>query len=109
MNNMHVQRRGPHLTVFPTSSTLPPTPTSQEETKCNCLRQNLPPLYSQTNAKDPTVHAKFFCPWNNWTWFATEAREDNRPFLFFGYVIATRKSGAISPSLKWRKFAAPEA
>ena len=26
------------------------------------LRRCLPPLYSQENTKDPTVHAKFFTP-----------------------------------------------
>ena len=40
------------------------------------LRRRLPPLYSQENTKDPTVHAKFFTPDSNWTWFATEGSED---------------------------------
>jgi len=51
------------------------------------LRSQLPPLYSQENNKDPTVVCKFFCPWSNWTWFATEGSEDEGQFLFFGYVI----------------------
>jgi hypothetical protein len=51
------------------------------------LRAQLPPLYSQENKKDPTVHAKFFCPWNNWTWLTTEGSEAGEQFLFFGYVI----------------------
>jgi hypothetical protein len=51
------------------------------------LRSQLPPLYSQENNKDPTVHANFFCPWSDWTWFATEGSEDDGEFLFFGYVI----------------------
>jgi hypothetical protein len=51
------------------------------------LRALLPPLYSQENNKDPTVVCKFFCPWSNWTWFATEGSEDDGEFLFFGYVI----------------------
>jgi hypothetical protein len=50
------------------------------------LRAELPPLYSQEATKDPTVHAKFFCPWSNWTWFATEGEPDEDDFRFFGYV-----------------------
>ncbi len=54
------------------------------------LRAQLPPLYSQENSQDPTVHLKFFTPDSNWTWFVTEASadEDNEHDLrFFGYVI----------------------
>ncbi len=47
-------------------------------------RKNLPELYSQENVKDPIVQVKFFCPWNQWTWFATEF--DGKD-LFFGMVI----------------------
>jgi DUF2958 family protein len=51
------------------------------------LRAQLPPLYTQEKTKDPIVHAKFFCPWNSWTWFATEGEGDEEDFRFFGYVI----------------------
>ena len=51
------------------------------------LRQRLPPLYSQEGVKDPTVHAKFFTPDSNWTWYVTEGRPEADDFLFFGYVI----------------------
>ena len=51
------------------------------------LRRRLPPLYSQENTKDPTVHAKFFTPDSNWTWFATEGSEEEGDVRFFGYVI----------------------
>jgi hypothetical protein len=50
------------------------------------LRAQLPPLYSQEKNKDPTVYVKFFCPWSNWTWFATEGEQDEEDFRFFGYV-----------------------
>jgi hypothetical protein len=50
------------------------------------LRAQLPPLYSQEKTEDPTVHAKFFCPWSNWTWFATEGEPDEEDFRLFGYV-----------------------
>ena len=51
------------------------------------VKSNLPPLYSQESSKDPTVHIKFFCPWNQWTWFATEGQEQDGDFILFGYVI----------------------
>jgi hypothetical protein len=51
------------------------------------VRAELPPLHSQENNKDPTVHARFFCPWSNRTWFATEGSLKDQEFLFFGYVI----------------------
>ena len=51
------------------------------------LRAQLPPLYAQEKIEDPTVHVKFFCPWNKWTWFATEGEEEDGDFRFFGYVI----------------------
>jgi hypothetical protein len=50
------------------------------------LRAQLPSLYSQENNKDPIVHVKFFSPWSNWTWFATEGEQDEDDFRFFGYV-----------------------
>ena len=51
------------------------------------LRARLPPLYSQEKNKGPTVYAKFFCPWSNWTWFVTEGQQKDDEYLFFGYVI----------------------
>jgi hypothetical protein len=43
------------------------------------LRTQLPPLYSQKNNTDSTVHAKFFCPWLNWSWFPTEGSQPEDP------------------------------
>lgn len=51
------------------------------------VKSQLPPLYSQEKEKDPIVHVKFFCPWNQWTWFATEGEEQGGDFIFFGLVI----------------------
>jgi Protein of unknown function (DUF2958) len=51
------------------------------------VKSKLPPLYAQEKEKDPIVHVKFFCPWNQWTWFATEGGEQNGDFILFGYVI----------------------
>ena len=36
------------------------------------------------NESDTLVVAKFFCPWNNWTWYATEYDPDSR--VCFGLV-----------------------
>jgi hypothetical protein len=51
------------------------------------VRNSLPKLYAQEQHKDPTVHVKFFCPWNQWTWYATECEAQDGDFIFFGYVI----------------------
>ena len=50
-------------------------------------KNSLPKLYSQEKEKDPTVHVKFFCPWNQWTWYATEGEQQEDQFICFGYVI----------------------
>jgi hypothetical protein len=57
------------------------------------IRKALPALLSQSEkeAKDIPIIVKFFCPWNQWTWYATEgnpALEDGNEvdFEFFGYV-----------------------
>lgn len=51
------------------------------------LRASLPPLYAQDGNNNPQVHAKFFTPDSNWTWFVTEGESDEDDFRFFGYVI----------------------
>jgi hypothetical protein len=38
------------------------------------LKQQLPPLYSQQNEKDPMVMCKFFHPLSPMTWYAIEVR-----------------------------------
>ena len=55
------------------------------------VRNALPPLYAQEKEKDPTVHLKLFCPWNRWTWFATEGEQQGDDFIFFGYVIGQER------------------
>ena len=50
------------------------------------LLANLPPLYAQEKIPDPVVHAKFFTPDSNWTWYVTEGEADGDDFRFFGYV-----------------------
>ena len=47
------------------------------------LKKQLPPIGSQDQEADPTVYAKFFCPWNHWTWFAYEFDQED---IFFGFV-----------------------
>ena len=48
------------------------------------IKKQLPRLYSQEDIKDPVAHVKFFCPWNNWTWFVVEFDGED---TFFGKVI----------------------
>jgi len=57
------------------------------------IRKNLPKLYAQDGKGDEAiVHVKFFTPWSNWTWYATEGEpifdDDGNEidFRFFGYV-----------------------
>ena len=49
------------------------------------IQKRLPALYSQEHTPDPIVQVKFFVPWGNWTWYATEYDPEKR--LFFGYVV----------------------
>lgn len=39
---------------------------------------------SQENIPDPIIIVKYFTPWTNWTWYATEF--DEAEWIFFGYV-----------------------
>ena len=48
------------------------------------LEKKFPEIYKTQNQKDPIVQAKYFCPWNNWTWFATEY--DKEEGIFYGLV-----------------------
>ena len=50
------------------------------------LRASLPRLYAQEKNTDPTVHAKFFTPDSQWTWYVTEGSEEGGDFRFFGFV-----------------------
>ena len=47
------------------------------------LRRRLPSLYATEEKTDPTVQAKFFTSWTNWTWYAIEFDGED---LFFGLV-----------------------
>jgi hypothetical protein len=51
------------------------------------IKTQLPALYAQEKNKDPIIHIKFFCPWNQWTWYITEGQAEGEDFLFFGYVV----------------------
>lgn len=51
------------------------------------LKARLPPLYSQEAESEPYVHAKFFLPGSNWTWYVTEGEPRGDDFLFFGFVV----------------------
>jgi hypothetical protein len=54
------------------------------------IEKNIPPLYSQDgkNPEKVKIAVKFFCPWNNWTWYVTEGTydEEQGTWIFFGLV-----------------------
>ena len=42
------------------------------------ITEQIPALYAQDGKGDEAiVYAKWFCPWNNWRWFATELDQEN--------------------------------
>lgn len=47
------------------------------------LREQLPPLYSTKNEKDPMVICEFFHPWTDWRWYPIEFDGED---TFFGLV-----------------------
>ena len=50
------------------------------------VEKALPPLYAQEHlGEQAMVHAKFFTPDSNWTWYATEYDPAER--IFFGLVV----------------------
>ena len=52
------------------------------------LIDKMPKLYANEDKKPENVKiiVKFFCPWNQWTWYATEMEKDGEDFRFFGFV-----------------------
>ena len=48
------------------------------------IEKQLPPLYTTDGDADAMVIVKFFTPWANWTWYATEYDGEDK---FFGYVV----------------------
>ena len=50
----------------------------------------LPPLYSQEERGDEALAVvKFFTPWTNWTWYASEYDPNER--IFFGVVVGMER------------------
>jgi hypothetical protein len=47
------------------------------------IKKALPALYSNENETDPKAVVKFFTPFSNWTWYATEFDGED---TFFGLV-----------------------
>ncbi len=48
------------------------------------MRRTIPALYTTEDDPDPTVHAKFFTPDSNWTWYVLEFDGED---IFFGLVV----------------------
>lgn len=54
------------------------------------IADRLPPLYSQEDQGENAIaQVKFFTPWTNWTWFASEYDPTDR--LFFGVVVGQER------------------
>ncbi len=55
------------------------------------IEKSLPPFYTHENttADKIPVRVKFFTPWTNWTWYATEYDKETR--TFFGWVSGHEK------------------
>ena len=54
------------------------------------IAKRLPPLYSQEEQGDNAIAVvKFFTPWTNWTWYASEYGPEKR--LFFGLVVGQER------------------
>jgi len=55
------------------------------------LEKKLPRLYGteKVPTNEKVVQVKFFCPWNQWTWYGVEYDPDER--IFFGYVVGFEK------------------
>jgi hypothetical protein len=70
------------------------------------LRASLPPLYSQEKVPDPVVHAKFFTPDSNWTWYVTEGQAEDHDSASSATPAACRRNGATSSPQNSNRFAA---
>ena len=54
------------------------------------IEEKIPKIYTyeSNKPKDVPVKLRFFCPWNNWTWYVTEGeRIEDGDFKFFGWVV----------------------
>lgn len=51
------------------------------------IEKTIPMLYATENVKDPIVRVKFFSPYSDWTWYATEGqRTEEGDYRFFGLI-----------------------
>ena len=58
------------------------------------IEKKIPALYSQDgkDPKDVRIAVKFFTPWSNWSWFASEGqKQEDGDWLFFGMVHGHEK------------------
>lgn len=58
------------------------------------IEKALPPLYANESKRpeDTRIIVKFFAPWSNWTWYASEGtRDENGDMRFFGMVHGHEK------------------
>ena len=66
----------------------------------------IPKLYEteEIELEDKTIHAKFFTPWSNWTWYVIEFDGENQCFGFvkgldaeFGYFSLSELESVEGP------------
>jgi hypothetical protein len=66
----------------------------------------IPKLYEteEIELEDKTIHAKFFTPWSNWTWYVIEFDGENQCFGFvkgldaeFGYFSLSELESIEGP------------
>ena len=69
-------------------------------------KANIPELYKSEDLKvdDMVVHAKFFTPWSNWTWYVIEFDGEDRCFGYvkgledeFGYFLLSELESIEGP------------
>ena len=62
------------------------------------IERRIPPIRAQEESEDPIVHVKWFCPWNQWTWYCTEF--DPAEGLCFGLVVGQESELGIPLQLR---------
>ena len=70
------------------------------------ILNNVPKLYETEHQEipDKLIHAKFFTPWSNWTWYLIEFDGEDRCFGFvkgleaeFGYFLISELESIEGP------------
>ena len=71
--------------------------------------RDIPPLYAQQNAKDPTIYLEIGLFGFPWRWFVSECSPEENSgddIMFFGFVNGHFNEWGHSGFRKWRKLVA---